>query len=341
MAVRVGIAGVSGYAGVDALRLLLAHPHAQIAALAGGGSAGGAVADSWGALAGLDLPPIVPLEGAGFGEGLDAVLLALPHGVSGGWVARHRHLLDQGVVIIDLGADFRLRDPAQHAAVYGAPHAASELLPRAVYGLPELHREQLRGARLIANPGCYPTATALAALPLVEAGLATFLVSDCVSGVSGAGRKAGPRNLYCEVHESVVGYGLGGSHRHAPEIEQILGRQAIFTPHLVPMSRGMLATVTCGLSRMVTAAELRAAYAERYAGHPAVVLRDEPPATADVRGTGMAHVFVTVDPARGVAQAQCAIDNLGKGAAAQAVQNLNLALGLPEMAGVVRVPLLP
>ena len=338
--VRVGLAGVSGYAGVEILGLIIGHPGLKLAALAGGSSVGATVDSLWGGLAGVSSLPVVGSMDD-LGPGLDAIFLALPHGVSAPWLHAHRELLDNGLRIVDLGADFRLRDPAQYATVYGKAHVAPDLLAGAVYGLPEKHRAAIATSQLVANPGCYPTATALAAMPVVDAGLAQWVVADCVSGVSGAGRKPGIRNLYCEVQESVVGYGLGGTHRHTPEIEQTLGVPVTFAPHLVPMVRGMLATVHMGVGEGVTLDQVQALFAARYAAEPAVVLRSEPPATGDVRGTGLAHVYVTLDAQRRVCTAQCAIDNLGKGAAAQAVQNLNVMLGLPEMTGVPVLPLLP
>ncbi len=338
---KVGIAGVSGYAGVELLRLVLGHPHLELAALAGGSSAGRTVAQLWPGLAGHPgLPRVSSMDELAEMDDLDFIFLALPHGVSGPWLAAHPGLLDR-TRVIDLGADFRLRDPAAYAAAYGRPHPIPALLDTAVYGLPELHGDRIPGARLVANPGCYPTATALAALPLVEAGLARWVVSSCVSGVSGAGRKPGARNLYCEVQESVVAYGLAGSHRHTPEMEQTLGLPVSFTPHLVPMVRGMLATVCMGVTDNADLDAISGIYQGRLGDCPAVRLRDTAPATGEVRGTALAHVHVAVDAQRRVVTATCAIDNLGKGASAQAVHNLNLMLGLPELTGLPTVPLLP
>ena len=241
MSVKVAIAGASGYAGAELIRLLAGHSGVQIAALAGGSKAGQQLREVWPALGAVVDLPLLSVDDPAFVAGADVVFLALPHGVSGKLVPR---LLDQGKVVIDLGADFRLRDATAYASAYGHDHPAPALLAEAVYGLPELHRAALRGARLIAVPGCYPTATAIAALPLVEQGLVDWLVSDCISGISGAGRSPGPRNLYCEVHDSVVAYSLAGAHRHTSEMEQTLGLPVSFTPHLAPLSRGMVATVT-------------------------------------------------------------------------------------------------
>lgn len=336
--VRVGIAGVSGYTGVELFRILHQHPHTTITALAAGRMAGQPLPDIWPGLRDTDAPPVTALDPDQLAEQCDAVFLALPHGVSGSIVPA---LLERGLRVIDLGADFRLRDPDVYAAAYGEPHPAPALLAEAVYGLPELNREAIRGARLVANPGCYPTATTLAAAPLVRAGLAGRIVSSCLSGVSGAGRKPGARNLYCEVQESAVAYKIAGKHRHTPEMEQVLGVPVVFTPHLVPMRRGMVATVFAQPTGETSLEALQALYADAYRDEPLVSVCPAPPATADVRGTARAHVHVDYDAERSTITAVCVIDNLGKGAASQAVHNLNLSAGLPETAGLPLLPILP
>ncbi|MEL6341916.1 MAG: N-acetyl-gamma-glutamyl-phosphate reductase [Myxococcota bacterium] len=338
MAVRVGIAGVSGYTGVELLRILTSHPEATVTALCAGRSAGQPLSTIWPGLSDLDAPPVDAFDADLLAERCDAVMLALPHGVSGSLVP---DLLERGLKVIDLGADFRLRDPASYAVAYGKKHPSPSLLEEAVYGIPELNRGSIPAARLIANPGCYPTATILAAAPLVQAGLARWVVADCVSGVSGAGRRANARNLYCEVQESVIPYKIAGGHRHTVEIEQALGVTVTFTPHLVPMRRGMLATVHVRPEAAVDAQMVTALYEKQYGAETMVTLRDAPPATADVRGTARAHVHTAVDPQRGVITVICAIDNLGKGAAGQAVQNLNICAGLPETMGLPMRPWLP
>lgn len=338
MSARVGIAGITGYTGVELCRILAAHDQVRLVAAAGGTRAGQHISAVWPGLTGLIDLHVDALDAASLAERCDLVFLALPHGVSAPVAAE---LLARGVKVVDLGADFRLRDPALYARTYGATHPCPELLERAVYGLPELNRERLRGADLVANPGCYPTATTLAVLPLVRAGLVDGLVADCLSGISGAGRTPGPRNLFAEVAESASAYGVAGTHRHRPEIEQTLGCQLVFTPHLVPMIRGMLATVHGRLREPQSLAELNALYQSFYADHPMVVLRDAPPSTAEVRGTNRAAIHVALDAERGVVTTICAIDNLIKGASGQAVQCMNLALGLPETAGLPRFPLLP
>jgi N-acetyl-gamma-glutamyl-phosphate reductase len=304
---------------------------------------------SWPALSGRSHPAVEALD-VGWARDLDVVFLALPHGVSGGYVrALHAEGLladpgrpdSGGLRVIDLGADFRLKDPATYEATYGGSHPSPELLAKAVYGLPEQQRDALPGAVLVANPGCYPTATALGAQVLLAAGCAGPVHTTCVSGVSGAGRKAGPRTLFCEVHDSAVAYGVGGSHRHVPEMEQLLKVPVMFTPHLVSMNRGMLATVSMSSPVALRTEALWSMAEEMYGQEELIVLRDSPPATRDVRGTGLAHIHVVVDAQRHVAQALVAIDNVGKGAASQAVQNLNLVFGMPETLGIPTIPLVP
>lgn len=336
--------GASGYTGVELVRLLHTHPELTLTHVLADRAAGRPLGAVWPGLLGLPEAQLVvgafdaaePTRGL---EGCDVVFLALPHGLAAQAVPA---LLAAGMRVVDLGADFRLRDPEVYRGAYGLVHASPQLLGEAVYGLVELHRERLRGARLIANPGCYPTAVGLSAAPLVRAGWAgDLLVADCLSGVSGAGRSPGPRNLFCEVGESAAAYGVGGSHRHVPEIEQELGLPVVFTPHLVPMSRGMLATVHARPARLPARDEVRAAFQDAYGHEPMIVLRDEPPSTLDVRGSNRAHVFATVDARRGVITVSTAIDNLVKGASGQALQALNVALDLTETHGLPLLPWVP
>ncbi|MFT5434373.1 MAG: N-acetyl-gamma-glutamyl-phosphate reductase [Myxococcota bacterium] len=341
---RVGVAGASGYVGFELLRLIRQHPHLDLTVVAAGRAAGSAVQESWPALTGLAEASLVmqTVDVDAFADRCDAVFLALPHGVSAPVAAG---LLGRGVTVVDLGADFRLKDPATYERYYGAPHPHPELLEQAVYGLVEFNREALVGATLIANPGCYPTAVALAARPLVDAGWCDgWLVADCLSGVSGAGRNPTSSNMFCTAGESARAYGVGGQHRHTPEIEQTLGVQVTFNPHLVPMSRGMVATVHIRLDAEriegMTLSGVRGAF-DRYAEETMVVLRDDVPSTADVRGTNRAHIHVALDRERRVITAVCVIDNLVKGAAGQAVQALNVAKGFDEISGLPRFPLLP
>ena len=338
---RVGLAGVTGYAGIEAWRLLSGHPHFDVVRLAAGRGAGSTLGDSWPGLGPAGGMPIESLT-VGFAAELDVLVLALPHGLSAPYLAslQAEGRLD-GLRVLDLGSDFRLRDTGTYQKAYGARHPCPELLDHAVYGLTEVHRAAIADAPLVANPGCYPTATTLGARVMLAAGCGGPVHTSCVSGVSGAGRKAGPRTLYCEVQDSVVAYGVGGTHRHVPEMEQELCCPVIFTPHLVPAIRGMLATVTMASPNGLTQAQLHEQAVSMYADEPLVVVRDTPPATRDVRGTGLAHVHMRLDPERNVSQAFVAIDNLGKGAAAQGLQNLNVMFGFPETMGIPTIPLLP
>jgi len=338
---RVGLAGVTGYAGFEAWRLLQTHPHFEVVRLAAGRGAGSTLADSWPALGPAGSMPIGKLT-IDFARGLDVLVLALPHGLSAPYMAS---LKAEGILdtlrVLDLGGDFRLQNTMTYAEAYGARHPCPEILEQAVYGLTEFHRSAIATAPLVANPGCYPTATALGARILLAAGCGGPVHASCVSGVSGAGRKPGSRTLYCEVQDSVVPYGVGGTHRHVPEMEQELCSPVIFTPHLIPAIRGMLATVTMAAPSGLTLEQLQAAGQELYADEPLVMVRDVPPATRDVRGTGLSHIHLCLDPVRHVAQAFVAIDNLGKGAAGQGLQNLNVMFGFPETLGIPTIPLLP
>ena len=329
---RAGIVGATGYTGIELLRIIERHPSLELSSVVGSSWAGKPLTSAWPGLSGmLDGVLVERLDPSVLIDTCDVVFLALPHGVSAELVPA---LVTAGVRIIDLGADFRLKDPAVYERFYGS-HPAPEWLDKAIYGLTEWNRAQLPGATLVANPGCYPTATALAAKPLVDAGWSgELLVATCLSGVSGAGRKASPRSLFCEVGESAGPYGIAGSHRHGPEIEQTLGMAVSFTPHLVPMSRGMVATVIAKPSRIPTSQELNECYEAAYRESPAVILRGDTPATRDVRGSARAHVHVCLDRERGVITAVCAIDNLLKGASSQAVQNFNVSVGLDEMMGL-------
>jgi N-acetyl-gamma-glutamyl-phosphate reductase len=277
----------------------------------------------------------VPIELTELDPGLaadsDAAIIAYPHGAAAEVVAR---FVDAGIAVVDVSADFRLHDPAVYRQTYG-DHAAPELLGDAVYGLTELHREQVRGARLVANPGCYPTAAILALAPLAEAELAEDVIISAASGVSGAGRVAGDRFHFVSVDENFTPYGIEG-HRHRPEIVQELGGadRVTFVPHLVPLDQGLLASCFVSPSRDVDADEVRALYRQRYDGEPFVEVVDEPPGVREVRDTNLCRIHVAVDGPTGRVMAFAAIDNLWKGAAGQAIQNLNLMLGFDETEGL-------
>lgn len=341
----VAILGASGYVGAETLRLVLAHPRLEVAALGAKRRAG----EDPGALhprfRGLGLPAfrdVDDIEPAG----LDAVFCCLPHGTTQEVVAR----MAPATRVVDLSADFRLRSTDDYETWYGHPHRAPELQEEAVYGLTEHAREALAAARVVACPGCYPTAALLPLLPPLAAGMvaADSIVIDAKSGVSGAGRSLREDLLFGEVAEGVRAYGLAG-HRHAPEIEQELGLRAggevrvAFVPHLVPMNRGILATVYVRLAGGADADGLRAALADAYAGEPFVQVlpEGEAPTTREVRGSNRAQIGVAPDRRPGHALLLCAIDNLLKGAAGQAVQNLNRMLGMPETEGLAAGPMVP
>jgi N-acetyl-gamma-glutamyl-phosphate reductase len=330
--------GASGYAGVELLRLCAGHPVFEVAVATAGSHAGEQVARHTPPLAAA-YPSLAyaPADPDAL-DGVDVAFLALPHGESQRVVPA---LADRVGVIVDLAADFRLHDPALYPIWYGKLHEAPELLGEFVTGLPELDRTPLAGARRIAVPGCYPTAALLALAPLVEAGLletgpsAPSLVVDAASGTSGAGRATADHLHFAAVDEDFSAYALL-DHRHTPEIEQGLGAQVLFTPHLAPMVRGILATC---YARPADGAELTTesalgAMGERYAGEPFVIVSPDPPSTKATSGSNCARVTVRVDPRTGWVVSLCAIDNLIKGAAGQAVQCANLALGLPEGAGL-------
>jgi N-acetyl-gamma-glutamyl-phosphate reductase len=338
----VAVAGASGYAGGELLRLLLAHPEVEIGALTGASNAGQRL--------GSLQPHLVPLADRVLQEtsqetlqGHDVVFLALPHGQSGPIAAE----LGDDVVVVDCGADFRLEDPAQWERFYGGTHAGTW-----PYGLPELpgQRAELQGATRIAVPGCYPTVSTLALAPAVQQGLVEDdVVVVAASGTSGAGKAAKTNLLGSEVMGNVSAYGVGGVHRHTPEITQNLGKVAdrqvsvSFTPVLVPMPRGILATATARLKNGVSADEVRTAYEKAYADEPFVHLLPEGqwPQTKAVLGSNAVHLQVTVDADAGRLVAVGAVDNLAKGTASAAMQCMNLALGFDEQTGLSTIGLAP
>jgi N-acetyl-gamma-glutamyl-phosphate reductase len=344
--IRVAIAGASGYTGAELIRLLSGHPGVELVRLAAGEQAGRTLRAVHPQFRGTALGErtLVESDWDALAEGVDLAFLALPHGHA---LTAAPRLLARGCRVVDLGADFRLRDPEAYRRWYRLEHTASDLLHEAVYGLPELSRAAIAEARLVANPGCYPTAAALALLPLLPfADPDRPLVVDAKSGVSGAGRKASLEFAFTEVDESLRPYGVLG-HRHAPEIAQAVAdatgapRLVIFTPHLIPMTRGLLATCYVPLAK--PPADLRALFVERYRGEPFVAVLDaeELPATGAVRGSNRCDLAVRWDPESRLAIAFGAIDNLVKGAAGQAVQNMNLMFGLDERTGLESSPLLP
>ena len=340
MGIRVAVAGASGYAGGELLRLLLGHPELELAALSASSSAGAPVPEVHPHLPELAAVRFGATDPAALADA-DVVFLALPHGQSAALAA----LLPPDIVVVDLGADHRLGDAAAWQRWYGGeqapPHAGAW-----PYGLPELpgRREALSGARRVANPGCYPTAVALGLAPLLAAGLVepADVVVVAASGTSGAGRSAAAHLLGSEVMGSVSAYKAGGTHQHTPEMEQALAAVAgspvslSFTPTLAPMPRGILATCTARLAPGTTSAALREALRSSYEAEPFVHVLPEGrwPATASTLGSNAVQVQAAADERVGRAVVVVAIDNLGKGAAGQAVQNANLALGLPETTGL-------
>jgi N-acetyl-gamma-glutamyl-phosphate reductase len=341
--VDVAVVGAAGYAGIEAVRLVLGHPHLRLTLATSGADAGKLISAVYPALAGAtDLVFVEPSADV-IADVAQVALLAVPHTAA---IELAVPLLAAGVTVIDLSADFRLADATVYEQWYGVAHAAPELLPEAVYGLPELDRTRLPGARLVACPGCYPTATALAAAPALEAHIAsnTRVVVDAKSGVSGAGRTLTAGTHFPEANESVRAYSVGGRHRHTPEIEQTLTRAAgrdisvVFTPHLVPMTRGLLSTVYLDVPSGFTTGDAVALYSARYAEEPFIHVHSAEcqPSTAEVTGSNRAALGVAADERTHTLVVTCAIDNLVKGAAGQAVQCLNAVLGYPETTGFER-----
>lgn len=341
--IRVAVLGASGYTGADLVRLALSHPDIDIAALSANAKAGQAMASVWPHFAYVPLPALVRAEDVEWRD-IDVVFGCLPHAAS----ADLLHKLPPSLRIIDLSADFRLKEAATYAEWYDGAHPAPALLDDAVYGLTEFAREALPPARLVACPGCYPTAVLLGLLPLVEARAISVerITINALSGVSGSGRSLKESNLFAEVAEAVHPYAVG-RHRHMPEIEQELGRAAghpvtiSFTPHLVPINRGELVTMV--VETVHSAAELRAQLGHRYAAEPFVHVLPEgvAPATRMVRGSNHAVINVFADRVPGRAIVIAAIDNLVKGSSGQAIQNMNVVFGLPETRGLEVAALFP
>jgi N-acetyl-gamma-glutamyl-phosphate reductase len=328
---KVGVFGASGYAGVELLRLVAQHPGLEVVLATGETQAGTPAAELYPSLAAA-YPGVVFAESdPAAADGLDLVFLALPHGASQHLVPDLRKRVGK---VVDLGADFRLKDPGLYPTWYGEPHSAPALLEEFVYGLPELFRDQLAGADLVAAPGCYVTAAALALGPLVRSGAieASGVIVDAASGVSGAGRALRHTSHFATVNEDFTAYGLI-DHRHTPEIEQATGAQVLFTPHLAPMTRGILATCYARPAPGRTAEPL-AVLGDFYRAEPFVTVGERPPSTKATYGSNSAHITARHDPRTGWVVALCSLDNLGKGASGQAVQCANLALGLPETAGL-------
>ncbi|HRE00882.1 MAG TPA: N-acetyl-gamma-glutamyl-phosphate reductase [Ilumatobacteraceae bacterium] len=338
--VRVGIIGASGYTGVELLRLVAQHPEFELVVATGDTQAGTRAASLYPSLA-VQYPDLVFSEfDAEVAAGLDLVFLGLPHEAS---MALAPALVGRVGCVVDLSAAYRLRDASLYPRWYGFSHDQPELLAQAVYGLPELYRDQLRGAALIATPGCHVTAASLALAPLVAAGLIepTGIIVNSATGISGAGRSLKHASLFCTVDENYEAYGLL-DHRHTPEIEQVVGAQVLFTPHLTPMNRGILATCYARPGDPALRTEIViGALRDAYAGEPFVAVGTESPGTKATLGSNAAHLTARYDERTGTVIALCAIDNLAKGASGGAVQAANVALGLPETMGLTAVGLLP
>ena len=342
--IKVGIVGGTGYTGVELLRLLAQHPEVEVRAITSRKDAGTKVADMFPSLRGKYALAFVE-PGSAHLDKCDVVFFATPHGVAMG---QARELVGADVRIIDLAADFRIKDPAVFSQWYGMPHACVDLLEESVYGLPEVNRAAIKRARIVGNPGCYPTAVQLGFLPLLEAGIvdAAHLIADAKSGVSGAGRKEEMGLLFAEAADNFRAYSVKG-HRHHPEIAQGLAAAAkapvglVFTPHLVPMIRGIYATLYARLTDI--RADLQSLFERRYEGEPFVDVMPAGslPDTRSVRAANTLRIAVHRPQGGDMAVVLVVEDNLVKGAAGQAIQNMNLMFGFAETTGLTALPVLP
>ncbi len=342
---KVAIVGASGFTGAELLRICASHPDLEVVLATGDSMAGQAVAEVYPSLAAAyPRTRFVPYE-PGAAAGCDLAFCALPHGASQSLAG---DLRDDAGCIVDLAADFRLDDPGLYPDWYGAEHSAAELLDEFVFGLPELFRDEISGARLVAAPGCYVTAAALALAPLVAAGAVepSGMVIDAASGVSGAGRPPKPHTSFCAVDEDFCAYGLL-RHRHTPEIEMALTRhartdvQVLFTPHLAPMNRGILATCYARPTSATSTDEVLGLLAAAYESEPFVVVSERSPSTKATLGSNSVHMTARADQRTGWVMVISALDNLMKGASGQAVQCANLALGITETAGLAAAGVYP
>jgi N-acetyl-gamma-glutamyl-phosphate reductase len=336
---RAGIIGASGFTGTELLRLLAGHPDLDVVVATADSMAGRRAADVYPSL-GTAYPDLVYTElDDSVGSTLDVVFLGLPHEAS---MALAPKLVGRVRCVVDLSAAYRIKDASAYPDFYGFEHSAPELLAEAVFGLPELHRDELIGARLIATPGCHVTAATLALRPLVAAGLVddAGIIVNNVTGITGAGRAPTDTNVFTSIDSNVVPYGLL-RHRHTPEMEQEIGGRVTFTPHLVPMSRGILATCYARPTADCSPRRLMGALHEFYSREPFTTVIDAPPATKSVLGSNAAHVSARLDERTGTVISMCAIDNLTKGASGGALQAANIALGLDETAGLATIGLAP
>lgn len=345
--IRAGIAGATGYTGIELVRLLLQRPDVEIAAITTEQYVGQELARVYPHLQGRIERSGAALDAEQLAE-CDVVFTALPHGHA---MNVAKAVKAAGHRLIDIGSDFRLRDPAVYTRWYKVEHTATDLLAEAVYGLPELYRERVKETWLVGNPGCYPTTCALAAAPLLKADVVERqgIIFDSKSGVSGAGRGLSLGVHFSEITESFKAYNIAGTHRHTPEIEQTLSDLAgepiviNFTPHLVPMVRGILTTAYFNLKASLDTAQVLQLFQEFYAGEPFVRIRPagDLPTTKQVLGSNYVDIGAQVDPRTGRVLVICVEDNLVKGAAGQAIQNMNLLFGLPETTGLLQLPIYP
>lgn len=339
--VRVGIIGASGYTGAELLRIAAQHPDYEVVMATGDTQAGTRASALYPSLA-VHYPDLVFSEfDAEATAGLDLVFLGLPHEAS---MELAPALVGSVGCVVDLSAAYRLKDASLYPTWYGFDHDQPAMLAEAVYGLPELYRNQLKGARLVATPGCHVTAASLALQPLVAQGLieTSGIIVDNATGITGAGRALKHTSMFCSVDENFEAYGLL-NHRHTPEIEQVIGAQVLFTPHLAPMNRGILSTCYArpAAGAVLSTETLLAALRQAYVGEPFVVVREESPSTKATLGSNAVHLTARHDSRTGTAVVICAIDNLTKGASGGAVQAANVALGLEETAGLTSVGVYP
>jgi N-acetyl-gamma-glutamyl-phosphate reductase len=340
--IKVGIAGATGYVGIELIRILAGHPQVELVYVATQSHTGQALKTVYPHLQSIVDIDCSPLDAAEMAKKCDVVFTALPHGIA---LSLAKPILEAGKKLIDLGADFRLKTPASYEKWYGQPSASSELLEFATYGLPGIvSREEIKGSHLIANPGCYPTCIALGASPAISHGIVKTkgMIFDAKSGVSGAGRGLSLNSHFCEVAENFKAYAIAGSHRHTPEIEQILAEIAghpvtvQFTPHLLPMVRGLLVTGYFQLEKDISPEAIWEIYSQSYKDEPFVRLCPFGmlPQTANVRGSNYCDIGLAVDSRTNTLIVVSVIDNLVKGAAGQAVQNMNILFELPETMGL-------
>ncbi|KAH7287393.1 hypothetical protein KP509_32G054000 [Ceratopteris richardii] len=343
--INIGVLGASGYTGSEVLRLLAVHPYFRVTLTTADRKAGQSIASIFPHLVSQDLPNMVAVKDADFSK-VDAVFCCLPHGTTQEIIAS----LPSSLKVVDLSADFRLRDVKEYEEWYNRPHGAVGLQKEAIYGLTELHREAVATARLVANPGCYPTSVQLPLVPLLEAKLISTegIIIDAKSGVSGAGRSAKESNLYTEISEGMNAYGIA-KHRHVPEIEQELSAasscavKVSFTPHLIPMSRGMQSTIYVQILQGVSVDDLHEHLSKRFQDEEFVIVLPKGviPHTRNVRGSNYCHLNVFEDRITGRAIIISVIDNLVKGASGQAVQNMNLMMNYDESTGLLQQPMFP